>query len=113
MTEDFHPEFNFKMVESLPLKYVRPLSQGGTMKDLNLTKEMQTTLDPAHFAFLQSVAQNVRVLIDGFQQMGDMTKRLFRDDLKYNLKHRPTFAQMWRDIVVRSTGEDRHREPGH
>jgi len=43
--------------------------------------------------------------------MGDMTKRLFKDDLKHHLKKRPTFAQMWRDIVARTTGVDRHPEP--
>jgi hypothetical protein len=68
-------------------------------------------MDPNLAAYLAAILQNIRVLSDGFAQMGDMTKRLFRDDLKHHLKKRPTFAQMWRDIVARTTGVDRHSEP--
>jgi len=59
-------EYNFKLAESLPLKYVRPLSQGGTMKDLLITKEMQSVLDPGLHGLLAGVLQNIRVLQDGF-----------------------------------------------
>ena len=55
-------EYNFKSAESLPLKYVRPLSQGGTMKDLAITKEMQASMDPALYTVLTGVLQNIRVL---------------------------------------------------
>ena len=48
-------EYNFKLAESLPLKYVRPLSQGGTMKDLTMTNDMKSIMDPALHGLLAGV----------------------------------------------------------
>ena len=67
-------EKNFKLVELLPLKYLKTTKSGGLIREINLTEEFRSNTDPALWQFVEITKHNMTVIVDCMNKMGEITK---------------------------------------